>query len=380
MGYGQPVWLVTRYDDVKRVLADGRFVVDPANVPGERERDLSDNVLRVLKVPREYLDFRLVGINMSDGADHVKFRKLARKTFTARRVARLRPRIEEIVESLLDRLPATADDGAADLLQQFCYPLSKTVLAEFVGIPEEDRPKWYQWQIEVSPLSEHDRDEAWREVIDYIQNLIDRRRATPANDLVSALVRAQGKSVNLGENEMISLVVTLGLTSQQTAHLIANGTVALLTHPDQFLMLRKNPDLLPFAVHEMLRWCTPTPITPRVRYATEDLEIGGMPVRKGEAAAVALVAADWDPRKFDNPERLDITRVPDRRPETHLAFGHGTHYCVGAALARLESEVAFGALLRQYPDLALAVEPDDLEYGTMPGMWRILQALPVRLA
>jgi hypothetical protein len=143
-------------------------------------------------------------------------------------------------------------------------------------------------------------------------------------------------------------------------------------------MLRDNPELMPRAVHELLRFCGPTQVVPRMRYATEDLEIGGMPVRKGEAVWVVLAAANHDPDWFDEPDRFDITRDSDGRAETHVAFGGGVHHCLAATQARQDAEVAFGALLRRFPDLALAVDPATLERDPMPFQWR-LKRLPVRL-
>ncbi|MQA95198.1 MAG: cytochrome P450 [Streptosporangiales bacterium] len=389
MAGSEPVWLVTRYADVKGVLTDRRFVVDPANVPGAGQDGLRENLMRTHRMPQEYVDFRKVGINTTDGADHARLRGHVRHALTARRVAGLRTRITEITEALLDRLPEAAEDGVVDLLHAFAYPLTMTVSCELVGVPETDRSRWFEWHKAINPTSDADKAAVWPEVIPYVRGLIERRRAEPADDLITALIRAQAEAERAGpdaddaqritEVEMISLILTLGLTSQQTAHLVGGGALALATHPDQLALLRDDPELAQRAVHEILRWCTPTVMTPRVRYATEDLEIGGMPVRKGEAVALLLVAADWDPREFDDPERLDLTREPRRPPETHLAFGAGPRYCSGAALARLEGEIALTALVRRHPRLTLAVPPSDLEYAELPGMWRILMTLPVRL-
>jgi cytochrome P450 len=223
-------------------------------------------------------------------------------------------------------------------------------------------------------------------VVSYLEDLLERSRAENGSSdsineksgLVSALLGHRDKGVQLTDTEIISLVVLAGLTSQGGAHLIGDAVVALLTHPDQLGLLRENPDLLPKAVHELIRWTTPSPVAANVRYPTEDVEIAGTLIRKGEAVAAVLVAANYDPRKFDEPDRLDITREPDRRSESHVSFGVGAHLCMGAALIRLTGEVAFGGLLRRYPGLSLAVSPNDLEYRPM-AFHNVLTALPVRL-
>ncbi|WP_433256819.1 cytochrome P450 family protein [Streptosporangium sp. CA-135522] len=378
-GSTTPIWLVTRYDDVKTVLSDPRFVNNPTNVPGMDLRSVREEQLSARGVPPEYARYVLDGVLETDGADHLRLRRLVSRAFTARRVAELRPRVEEITEELLDRLPETAEDGVVDLLEHFAYPLPITVICELVGIPEEDRPRWREWGRALVSLEPEGFGTALREMVAHVEELIGRRRVAPTDDLLSGLIRAHDEDGDLlGDTEMITLVLTLVLAGHETtAHLIGNGTAALLTHPDQLARLRGEPELMPRAVHELMRWCGPVQGT-RMRYATQDLEIGGMPVRRGEIVMAILVGANHDPRAFGSPGRLDITREPDGRRENHVGFGHGLHYCLGAALARQEGEVAFEALLRRFPDLALAVEPEDLERQLMPASWRLAR-LPVRL-
>jgi cytochrome P450 len=401
-----PAWIVTRYDDVKMVLSDPRFVVDPANVPGMRIASLNEQVQHALGIPAEYMKYRLSRMGSYDGAEHTRLRSPVAPALSVRRITALRPRVEEIVEELLGDLVAAAarggaggpsggdEPGVVDLIPHFAHPLARTVLCELVGIPEEDRPQWYVWYQGIWSASTEIRTEAWRGVVDYLRTLVETRRAAggagDADDLISMVIHAQehggpaqegrrdGKGGPLSDTEVISMIVMLGLTSQQSANLITNGALALLTHPEQLALLRADPELMPRAIHELLRWTSPAQVSPRIRYATEDLRIGDMPVRKGEPVAVALVAANLDPRRYDDPERLDITRELDGRRETHLAFGAGPHYCIGAALTRLEGEVALGALLRRFPDLALAADPNELERDPIPFQSR-LTTLPVRL-
>ncbi|MGW5263944.1 cytochrome P450 family protein [Microbispora sp. NPDC004025] len=379
-GLGSPVWLVTRYDDVKTVLGDRRFVNNPASVPGADVGNIREALIEARGIPPEYAVYLLDSILDSDGDDHLRLRRLVSRAFTARRVAELRPRVEEITEDLLDRLPGHAEDGVADLIEHFAYPLPITVICELVGIPEEDRPRWREWGKGLVSLEPGAMAEPLRHMVTYIRELIARRRAEPAGDLLTGLIRAHDEDGDrLSDTELVTMVLTLVLAGHETtAHLIGNGTAALLTHPDQLAALRADPGLLPPAVHELMRWCGPVQVT-RFRYAAEDVEIGGMTVRRGEPVMAVLVSANYDPRRFEDPDRLDIAREPDGHKEVHVGFGHGLHYCLGAALARQEGEVAFGALLRRYPRLELAVAPEDLDRQFFPVSWRLAH-LPVRLA
>jgi cytochrome P450 len=376
-GVDQEVWVVTRYDDVRTVLGDHRFVNDPAHVPGKDVGNLRERLVAARGIPPEYAKYVLDSILDADGEDHLRLRRLVSRTFTARRVMELRPRVEQITEDLLDRLPGTARDGVVDLLPDFAYPLPITVICELVGIPEQDRPLWREWGKQL--FSPDGLAAAMRDLVGYIEDLIARRRAAPAGDLLTGLIRTHDEDGDrLTDTELITMVLTLVLAGHETtAHLIGNGTAALLTHPGQLTLLREDPSLMPRAVHELMRWCGPVQAT-RIRYAAEDVDLGGMTVATGDPVMAMLVGANYDPRAFPDPERLDITREPDGRKESHVGFGHGLHYCLGAALARQEGEVAFTALLRRFPDLSLAVPPADLEREPLPGSWRLAR-LPLRL-
>ncbi|WP_066946458.1 cytochrome P450 family protein [Microtetraspora fusca] len=378
-GLGTAVWLVTRFDDVKTVLSDQRFVNNPANVPGRDAHNIREEIIKARGIPPEYARYVLDSVLDADGADHIRLRRLVSRAFTARRVSELRPRVEQITDDLLDRLPGLAEDGVVDLIEGFAYPLPITVICELVGIPEEDRPQWHDWGRALFSLRPGALNEPLRQMIDHIHDLIERRRARPAEDLLTGLIRAHDEDGDrLSDIEMVTMVLTLVLAGHETtAHLIGNGTAALLTHPDQWDALRADPALAPRAVHELMRWCGPVQGT-RIRYAAEDVEIGGTLVRRGEPVMALLVSANYDPRRFDDPESLDITREPDGRREVHVGFGHGLHYCLGAALARQEGEVAFLALTRRFPGLRLAVPAEELERQVLPGSWRLAR-LPVRL-
>jgi cytochrome P450 len=374
----EPAWIVTRYHDVKMVLSDPRFVNDKKNVPGTPP-PIREQVLQAFGIPPEYQKYRLLRMDAADGAEHVRLRRLVSKAFTVRRIAQLRPQVEAIAAELLDRLPGHAIDGVVDLVPHFAHPLPSAVLCELVGIPKADWPQWREWYEVVIPGTSLERNiQVWRELIPYIQSLFEQRRAEPRDDLLSVMISGQDED-RLTETEMIAMTVAFGLSGPRTTgSFIGKGVLALLTHPEQRALLRDKPELMPRAVDELLRCVSPTQVVPRIRYAAEDVEIGGTTVRKGEAVWIVLTGANHDPRRFDNPDGLDITREPDRRAETHVAFGGGAHHCLGAAQASQDAEVAFETLFRRFPNLTLAVDPDELEYEPMAFQSR-LKTLPVRL-
>lgn len=371
-GEVNPVWLVTRYEDVKTVLGDTRFVNNPASVPGEDTGNIREQIIMARGIDPELAPYLLDSVLDMDGADHIRLRRLVSREFTARRVTGLRPRMTEITEGLFDRL-----DNETDLIENFAYPLPITVICELIGVPEEDRAAWREQSQAMMTLAPGAMNAPLRKMIELSRGLIDRRRAQPGEDLLSALIRTHDEDGDrLSDRELITMIITLVMAGHETtAHLIGNGTLALLTHPGQLDLVKKDPQLWPRAVHELMRWCGPVHAA-RVRYAAEDVEIGGQVIKKGEGVIAILVGANHDPRRFDDPERLDVTRERDSRREVHVGFGHGLHYCLGAALARNEAEIAFSALFRRFPGLTLAGAPER-EY--LPFSWRLAK-LPVRLS
>jgi cytochrome P450 len=380
----EPFWMVTRFADAKMVLSDPRFVVNAANVP-----EMADTVNRIEQfqlasgISPEHVAYSRASLSSLDGADHHRLRRLVSQAFTPRRVAGLRPRVEEITERLLDRLPEVAQDGVVDLLMHFATPLPLTVICELVGVPEDERNRFraavWDWMTGSGSGTGLRRRVRRETAFDYVRGLIERRRARPEDDLASALIRVHDEDGDrLTDGELVWTILSLVVAGYHTTmHFIANGTVALLTHPDQLALLREDPELMPRAVEELLRWCNPV-LGAHFRYATEDVEVGGRLVRKGEPVMPIVPGANYDPRVFDGPDRLDLTRDGGRDHETHLSFGYGLHYCLGAALARQEGAVAFEALLRRFPDLALAVDPRDLKHGN-EHFWKFL-SLPVRIS
>ncbi|MDN3355680.1 cytochrome P450 [Actinomadura sp. DC4] len=379
----EPFWMVTRYDDAKSVLSDPRFVVNSANIPG-----MADTANRIEQyqlasgISPEFVAFSRANLPSLDGADHHRLRRLVSKAFTPRRVARLRPRVEEITARLLDRLPELAKDGVVDLLRHFATPLPLTVICELVGVPEDERDRFRVavWEWMAGAVSGGGtRNRGRRETaFDYVRDLIERRRADPEDDLASALIRVHDEDGDrLSDNELVWTILSLVVAGYETTmHFITNGIVALLTNPDQLALLKESPDLMPGAVEELLRWCDPV-LGAHFRYATEDVEVGGEIVRKGEVVMPIVTGANYDPRVFEDPDRLDLTREGGR-DQGHIGFGHGLHFCLGAALARQEAVVAFEGLLHRFPDLGLAVDQRELRHGR-EHMWKFV-SLPVRLS
>jgi cytochrome P450 len=336
------LWIVTRHEPARAVLTDPRF------------RLSRESYLRPAGLPDT------PNLGEIDGPEHARLRRLVSAAFTARRAAEFRPRIERIVEDLVDRLSAEFD-----LLTAFAQPLPIEVVCELVGIAEPDRPLWRQVGVAVSSGQGHAFQEAIPDVIAGARAAVARRRAQPGDDLLTDLVATEAS-----DDELVMLVWHLVLAGQTPGNLIANAVEALLRHPDQLALLRADPSLMPRAVEELLRWCTPQLLTVP-RFTSEDVEIGGVPVPKGERVTVSMLSANRDPDVFPDPDRLDLTRAPGSLG--HLAFAHGAHFCLGAAFARVETEVALAALLRRFPDLRLAGDP---VRTPDPGTWR-LAALPV---
>jgi cytochrome P450 len=360
MRMGLPVWMVTRYDDVLAALSDPRLSNDPHHAGALSE------VLRGDLLSRSMLG--------TDPPEHTRLRRLVSKAFTARRVEGLRPRIQEITDALLDRITAR---GSAELVGEFALPLPITVIGELLGVPAADRERFRIWTDEMldRPFdvgTDLARVTAAREQMHgYLAELVAAKRAHPADDLITDLVAATDEGERLDAQELLAMIFLLLIAGYvTTVSLIGNGTLALLRQPDQLDRLRTDPSLVPQAVEELLRF--DGPVNPGLtRYALEDLEIGGVPIPRGDMVLLAIAAADRDPHRFPDPDRLDVGADPG-----HLAFGHGLHYCLGAPLARLEGQVAFTALLSRLPDITLAAREDQLRWSS-GGVLRGLRELPI---
>jgi cytochrome P450 len=380
---GTPSWFVTRFDDVRELLRDRRLVNTPTSIPGWTEDDPRTKFMDLLQIPERLRGYMLGSMLDSDPPDHTRLRRLVRRAFTARRILALKPKIEKAVHRLLEDLSAHCeDDGSVDLIAHFASPISMRVICDLVGIPDDLRAEWQVWAHDLINMRPENLVTSFPAMIESTHRLIDRRRADLADDLLSELIRGQQDSGGgITDVEIVTFVVTLVLAGHETtANLISNGTAALLAHPAEFAYLKAHPDAMPSAVHELMRWCGPVQ-TSRLRFAAEDFDIAGTPVRRGDAVLLVLVSANFDPRHYEQPDRLDLRRHPAGLAEDHLGFGHGMHYCLGASLGRMEAEIAFGSLIEHYPDLALAVDTSQLEKQErmqLPGHWRLAR-LPVIL-
>jgi cytochrome P450 len=372
---GSPAWFVTRQADVRTVLSDPRFVNSARSVPGANVDSVRDKLVEMIGIPADLAHYFTDSVLDHDGEDHSRLRKLVSRAFTVRRVSALRPRVEEITAGLLDRMAGLPQP--VDLVAEFAYPLPITVICELVGVAEEDRPAWQRWSDALMRMQPGAVAAATREMVDHVHEQIARRHTEPADDLLTALVQVrESDGDRLSADELVTMVITLVIAGHETtAHLIGNATLALLTHPDQLDLLRRDPDRWPGAIHELMRWCGPAQVA-RMRYAAEDVELGGVTIRRGEVVQAVLVSANHDPRAYADVERLDVTRRPAGRGEGHVGFGHGFHYCLGAALARQEGEVALRSLVERFPRLALA--DDEPEWVPAPGLRRLAR-LPLRL-
>jgi cytochrome P450 len=359
---GSRSWLITRYEDVRAALADPRLL-----------KDWSRHMTPEGWEPDPVSGFLNVHLLNLDPPDHTRVRKLVTKAFTPRRVAGLRPRIEAITASLLD---AMAPAGEVDLIDAFAFPLPITVICELIGIPPADQEEFKSWShVAVSSVAtQEEMQSAALAMYQYFTKLVAVKRAAPADDLLSALVTARDEGDALGEHELLAMLFLLLVAGHETTtNLIASGTLALLTNPGQLSRLRDDPAVLPAAVEELLRFVNPVNHATE-RFTIEPVEIGGVTIPAREWVLCAISSANHDPARFADPGRLD----PGRETGGHLAFGHGIHFCLGAPLARLEGEIAFGALLARFPGLSLAVPVSELRWRPS-SLIHGLESLPVRL-
>lgn len=363
-----PIWFVTRYDDVVALLTDNaRFVLDPklALTAAELEAHVAE------LAPDERASENLLA---KDGEDHRRLRRLVTKAFTPRIVEQLRPRIQEIADDLIDRVE---ERGSMELVDDFAFPLPITVIAELLGIPVEDRQRFREWSSNVvmPALTPEDRELARRrsdEFIEYLDDLFAQRRARPTDDLVSALVRAEDGGDTLSANELSSMVVLLIVAGHETTVSLLTAAVhTLLTHPEQLAALRADGSVMASAVEELLRFDSPVERT-ITRWVAADTELGGQTLRRGDLVIAVVGSANRDSRQFPNADTLDLTRADNK----HVGFGRGAHYCLGAPLARLETEIALETLLRRLPGLRLEIAEEDLYWRPIP-LFRSLAELPV---
>jgi cytochrome P450 len=344
-------FVASRHADINFVLRERRFGKD---FVGRMTRRFGSGMLDE-PVYRSMRHWML----QQDPPDHTRLRGLVVKAFTARRVEDMRPRIQQIVDTVLDRVAA---QGHMDLIADFAFPLPVTVICDMLGIPEEDHPIFFSSArtggrlLDPVPLTRAELDEAnarGLEVADYFRDLFELRRRQPGDDLTSQLVQAEQEGSNLSNEEMTANTILLfGAGHETTVNLIGNGLLALYRNPDQLRLLQRDPSLIANAIEEFLRFDSSVQVTGRT--ALKAITVGGVDVAEGNTVLCLLGAANRDPAVYSDPDRLDITRQ-NIRP---MSFGGGIHFCLGAQLARIEGEIAIATLLRRFPNLTL----DDPEH------------------
>lgn len=339
------IWIITRYDDASALLRH-------PSVSSENHNPWFDRFFAgEVEGLRQTILFR-------DPPDHTRLRTLVGKAFTVRGVENLRPRIQEVADGLVD---AVAHRGEMDLLADFTYPLPTTVICEWLGIPAADHQHFSGWMRDLADRFNADPTMLVRRAKvrkgqaaqasfgAYLEQLIAERRAHPRDDFLSTLIAVEEDGDQLNTDELGAMAAILLIGGHETvANLTANGMLALLRHPEQMDRLRGDPSLAKSAVEELLRYDTPAQMA--VRTALEDIDVGGTTIPAGDLILVVMGAANRDPRHFADPDQLDITR----KPNAHLGFIAGIHYCVGAPLARLEAQIAITTLTQRLPDLRLA--------------------------
>ena len=354
---GGDVWLIVGYEEARAALGDPRLSKDWRAVAEEGyvELPVSANMLE------------------TDPPHHTRLRKLVAREFTPRRIEALRPRVQEITDQLVATMLA-APDRTADLVDSLAFPLPMTVICELLGVPDLDQEAFRVLSNEAVAPTVNDNT-AVREIGEYLVGLIEDKRCTrPADDLLSALIRARHDDGDqLSQDELIGMAFLLLVAGHETTvNLISNGVRVLLGHPDELAALRADFTLIDAAIEELLRYEGPVE-TATYRFAREPVLVGDALIPAGAPVLVALASAGRDPDRYPDPDRFDIRRAP----QGHLAFGHGIHFCLGAPLARLEGAIALRTLLERTPDLQLAAEPAQLEW--LPGMLiRGVRHLPVR--
>ncbi|WP_239116585.1 cytochrome P450 family protein [Planotetraspora phitsanulokensis] len=362
---GCEAWLVTRYEDAVAALTHPSLSKDPAS--GSPEWRAAS-----LGLPLDHRPSLARHMINVDGEDHSRLRRLVSATFTPRRMEGLRSRAQEVTDDLLDRL----DGEEADLVADLAYPLPITIICDLLGVPEEDREAFHHLASVIDSAAASEIEEISRAtdgLEKFLSDLVTLKRTRPGDDLLTELVRRSNRG-EIDADELTSTAFLLLIAGHETTvALIGNGLFALLRHPDQLAALRADPSLLPDVVDEMLRYDGPVR-NATWRFPTEPVVIGGQEMLPGEPILVSLLAANRDPSVFPDPDAFS----PGRIGEPHLAFGRGPHYCVGAALAKVEAEVAIGTVLRRFPDLAPAADLDGLTWWPSTIM-RGLFSLPVRL-
>lgn len=341
-------WMLTRYDDVAAVLRDH-------TVSSELDRAAPSPVVDLLRARQQDRQREATTLVLTDDPDHARLRRLIAAPFTARAVERLRASIGERVERAMADL---AGRGAMELIADFAYPLPVAVFCEMLGIPEEASPEFRRWTAAVARsldlvIDPAEYEACMAEIAEmeaYLGEIVEAKRRQPGDDVLSGLVHVEAGADRLGDEELIAQLVTLYVAGHEpTTALIGNGIVALMAHPDELAALQSDPASIPAAIAELLRYDGPNQFVRRI--ATQPLDIGGRSVAAGDVLYLGVGAANHDPARW-GPD-ADTLRVSRPDAASHLQFGGGIHHCLGAHLARVQAEVALGALLTRLRDIRL---------------------------
>ncbi len=354
-------WLATRYEDVRVVTTDRRF---------SRAAGIGRDLPRMTPAPIAQVE----SINLMDPPAHNRLRRLVAQGFTNRQVERMRAHTQRVVDGYLDEM---VEHGApADLVSHLSARLPLTTICELLDIPAEDRTELRGHAVammSMGPSSGAGQVNAKAALRAYFAELTAARRRSPGEDLISALATARDGAELLDDDELTVMAMVLLVTGHDTStYQLSNITYTLLTHPEQLAKLRAQPDMLPRALEELLRFIPFRQGVGIARVATEDVELGGVLIKAGEPVHVSYLAANRDPAVYERPDELDL----DRGAPTHMTFGYGTHHCLGSHLARMELQVAIGTLLSRFPGLRLAVPSGGLDWQT-GSIWRYPRTLPV---
>ena len=362
-------WVLTRYEDVLAIVRDARMSSHPRHAPERRGRGGPDAV-EIPLIGDGTIEIMLT----ADAPDHTRLRRLANKAFTPRAVEALRPRIVEIVDGMLS---AALERGSLDVMHDIAEPLPVLVICDLMGVPVEDQAQFKPWSEAIARMLDNNVSEAQLAqaipavmgFVGYFAQLIEERKVTPREDLLSALIQAESEGEKLNQQELFAMIILLFIAGHETTtNLLGNGTLALLRNQDQLQLLRDDPSLAVAATEELLRYDSPVQIT--MRTATTDLEINGIPLAKGESVICGLAAGNRDPRYVESPEELRL----ERGKPAHLSFSNGMHYCLGAPLARLEGQIAFSAMATRLSSMELTDErPPYRDHFVLRG----LASLPV---
>ena len=369
---GHDAWLIVDFDEARVALNDQRLSKDMHAALAASDAVVAEGL------PGPAFARHMLVV---DPPNHTRLRRLVAAAFSVRRIEGLRPRIEEMVDELLDAMAAKGPDAVVDLVASFAFPLPFTVICELLGVPEPDRARFgAAMTVLLSPTATDEEYQRAKQASDVVvamlEALVEAKQHEPDDALVSGLITARDGNEQLNQQELLSTIFQLIVAGHDTtASLIGNSVVALLRDPEQLARLREDPSKIANAVEEFIRYDAPVPHS-TFRYAVEPIEIGGVTIPAGAQVIINLASANRDEDRYVEPENLDI----DRQDVRHLGFGHGIHFCLGAPLARMEGQIALGSLIQRFPELSLAVPSDELRWGHGDGLvLRGLSALPVIL-